>query len=479
MSTSQPSHEALRAFHENRAAILPALEAALHEWVVRMENQHIPINGDLIKATASRLFQKMPEYYGTEEPKWSEGWLGGFKGRFHIRKYKQAGDSGSVDRGKAEGRLRELQDIVASYASHDIYNADETGLYWLATPEYTLATKKQSGKKQKRNRVTIFPTVNADGSHKLSLWVIGQYATPRSFGKGKKNIQGLPLVWRNNPKAWMTSTIFKEYLEWFDGQMGGRKVLLLVDGFSAHESALKQNPSLNNTRVEFLAANTTSLYQPLDQGIINNLKLHYRRIWLDHMVRLLDDNRDPFQETPLLLALHWITDVWATRVTSTTIANCFKTSLLLGPIYGPERRPEDWEEEDEALLAIKAAAIKLRSIGAIQEVMQISNFINPEEEAVNESPDDLLDFLAELYSSKPTMEEEQEEGDATMDMSFKDGLKGLEAFMALEMQQDDCSFELLVTLRKRFGVLEARKAKATRQTTLNAFLNPPSVEAPL
>ena len=45
--------------------------------------------------------------------------------------------------------------------------------------------------------------------------------------------------------------------------MAGRKVLLLVDRFSAHVKALKElaaNVSLRNTKVEVLPANTTSIY---------------------------------------------------------------------------------------------------------------------------------------------------------------------------------------------------------------------------
>ena len=68
----------------------------------------------------------------------------------------------------------------------------------------------------------------------------------------------------------MTRGFFLEYLAWFDGQMVGRKVLLLIDSFSAHESTVKQLqedkaiPSLKNTRVEFLLVNTIVLYQPYD-----------------------------------------------------------------------------------------------------------------------------------------------------------------------------------------------------------------------
>jgi len=70
------------------------------------------------------------------------------------------------------------------------------------------------------------------------------------------------------------------WLTWFNKRISGRKVLLLIDGFSAHKAAVRtifKNGSLKNTRVEFLPPNYTSVYQPLDQGIIANFKLFYRR----------------------------------------------------------------------------------------------------------------------------------------------------------------------------------------------------------
>lgn len=67
----------------------------------------------------------------------------------------------------------------------------------------------------------------------------------------------------------MTGKIFKEYLLWFDGQMAGRQVILLIDGFSAHHAGLNllygESPrGLIHTKDVFLPVNTTSMSQPLD-----------------------------------------------------------------------------------------------------------------------------------------------------------------------------------------------------------------------
>jgi hypothetical protein len=65
----------------------------------------------------------------------------------------------------------------------------------------------------------------------------------------------------------MTGAIFKEWLFWFDSKMKGQKVALLMDNFSAHKAAVK-DIQLQNTIIIWLPANSTSRYQPLDQGII-------------------------------------------------------------------------------------------------------------------------------------------------------------------------------------------------------------------
>ena len=54
-----------------------------------------------------------------------------------------------------------------------------------------------------------------------------------------------------------------------------RQVLLLLDNFSGHEIT---GLELSNTRVEYFKPNLTSQIQPLDQGVIQTFKAHYRRL---------------------------------------------------------------------------------------------------------------------------------------------------------------------------------------------------------
>ncbi|KHE79181.1 DDE-domain-containing protein [Neurospora crassa] len=223
----------------------------------------------------------MPDFCLLKAPSFSVGWLAGFKRRHHIKKFRQSDESGSADIESSLEQIQRVKTLISLFGIDNTYNADETALYWLATPDTTLATCAQKGRKKQKDRITIFPCSNASSTHKLDLWILGKAKCPRAFGNDAIYIRNLPVVWRNNKTAYMTATIFIEYLYWFDRQMAGRRVLLLVDGFSAHVSAVKQlkeqhgDQYLRNTTIEFLPANTTSIYQPMDQGIINSLKLQY------------------------------------------------------------------------------------------------------------------------------------------------------------------------------------------------------------
>ena len=142
-------------------------------------------------------------------------------------------------------------------------------------PDRTLATRRLSGRKKNKERLSIALCANADGSHKLPPLIIGKYANPRCF----KNIDicNLPMTYRNNNKAWMLTTLFQDWLHDFDRQVGqkhrGQRVLLLLDNCTNHKI---EGLDLLNVDVHFLPPNTTSKIQPMDAGIIMSFKKHYR-----------------------------------------------------------------------------------------------------------------------------------------------------------------------------------------------------------
>jgi len=142
-------------------------------------------------------------------------------------------------------------------------------------PDRTLATRRLSGRKKNKERLSIALCANSDRSHKLNPLIIGKYAKPRCFKH--VDISNLPMIYRSNKKAWMLTTTFQEWLQEFDYQVGqkhrGERVLLLLDNCSSHKT---ENLTLSYVDVYFLPPNTTSKLQPMDAGIIMAFKKYYR-----------------------------------------------------------------------------------------------------------------------------------------------------------------------------------------------------------
>jgi hypothetical protein len=110
-----------------------------------------------------------------------------------------------------------------------------------------------------------------------------------------------------------------------------------MDNFPAHTAALELYPPPSNIHICWLLANSTSRYQPLDQGIIQSFKAYYQRQWLSYMLKAFDNNQNPMDTMNLHLAIRWIVRSWNNLVTNTTIYNCFRKSTLVSmPISPPQ-----------------------------------------------------------------------------------------------------------------------------------------------
>ena len=90
-----------------------------------------------------------------------------------------------------------------------IYNADETGLFWKLLPQKTLVTSDEKtvpGRKAEKARLTFLACTNATGEHKVRPLVLGKAKNPTCF----KNFT-LPVDYDYSKNAWMTSAIFENW----------------------------------------------------------------------------------------------------------------------------------------------------------------------------------------------------------------------------------------------------------------------------
>ncbi|KAM7298385.1 hypothetical protein ISCGN_018981, partial [Ixodes scapularis] len=113
--------------------------------------------------------------------------------------------------------------------------------------------------------------------------------------------------------------IFQDWLQKLNRQFAskGRKVVLVADNCSAHTKM----PELSMIRLIFLPPATTSLLQPMDQGIIKHLKGLYRKHLMARILLCLDQGKR--YEVTLLAAIHMLVKAW-TDMPSQVIANCFR-----------------------------------------------------------------------------------------------------------------------------------------------------------
>jgi hypothetical protein len=146
------------------------------------------MTGNMLKARAHQLWQALPQFANEQEPRWSTGWLDGFKKPFRIKEYIQHGKAASaaIDDPDNLAQMDRLRELCKEYELRNILNMDETGLNWKRTPDHSLATKAHSGTKKSKDRITIALTSNTDGSEKFVPWVIGKSKNPRCFSKIKR-----------------------------------------------------------------------------------------------------------------------------------------------------------------------------------------------------------------------------------------------------------------------------------------------------
>lgn len=297
-----------------RSAAHPELEEAVYKWVTEVRTHNLPMTGDMIRAKA----QQFSERLGIEGFRASEGWLARFRERHSLIFKHVCGERADVDEDLCENwKTSELARILAEYAPEDIFNCDETALFFKALPDKTITFKGDpcTGGKRSKERVTVLVAANMTGTERLPLLVIGKSKTPRCF----RNIPRLPTDYRFNKKAWMTREIFQDWLQKLNRQFAskGRKVVLVADNCSAHTKM----PELSMIRLIFLPPATTSLLQPMDQGIIKHLKGLYRKHLMARILLCLDQGKR--YEVTLLAAIHMLVKAW-TDMPSQVIANCFR-----------------------------------------------------------------------------------------------------------------------------------------------------------
>lgn len=281
-----------------RDEAIEKMEKGLSIWIEDQTQRKVPLSLQLIQAKALKLFES---FKTADSPSFtaSRGWFAKFKKRQSLHNIKITGEAASADTvAAAEFPAILLEHIQEKeYRPEQVFNADETGLFWKKMPSRTYVSTEERtapGFKAAKDRVTLLLCGNASGDFMVKPMMLHRSNNPRAL-KGL-NKQHLPVFWRSNKKAWVTAEVF---MDWFNNcfvhevqkYLASKnldfKVLLLLDNAPGHpeEDLHFAHP---NIEVMFLPPNTTSLIQPMDQGIIQAFKAYYTRRTLKGILDAMD-----------------------------------------------------------------------------------------------------------------------------------------------------------------------------------------------
>jgi len=126
--------------------------------VAQKRSQGVPISGPILTSKALELNQRLN--LSNESFKASSGWLCRFKSRHKIHQLSIQGEKMSADTDCVSDFKKLLSEFIEKeqLTLNQVYNCDETDLYWKALISKTLASQKEKtapGYKAHKERVTL------------------------------------------------------------------------------------------------------------------------------------------------------------------------------------------------------------------------------------------------------------------------------------------------------------------------------------
>lgn len=426
------------------------LDKAVFEWFKQARAAGVNFDGTILREKALEITDKL----GIDGFCASNGWIDRFKNRHGLCYRTVNGEAASVDTETVEAWKETVVSIIKDYEPRDIFNADEAGLFFKVQPSKTLSLKGKAchGGKCSKERLTVLLCCNSDGSEMMKPWVIGKFRNPRCL----KNIRHLPCHYNNNTKAWMTCYFFEEFLRYMDSKMGcqNRKVVLFLDNCSAHP---KDTASLRNVKVVFLPANTTSHLQPLDAGIIKNVKHFYRKCIVKRSLASVERGQQPAGVT-ILDAMHYLASAWS-AVTAATVEHCFNKCFGVRADDTTEAVGDgafaDCDELNTAMETVGASGIAYSDYASVDDAVVTSAMLSVD------------DIVAECADPCASDEEVEEEVERIPEPTFSSAVAALDLLRRYVRTSDDGESHMALQVLEGRLVLVGREKM--RQATLHDF----------
>ena len=232
-----------------REPVFSELDKACYLWFLQQCAKGAPVAGPVIQEKALHLFSALyPKNTQAGVFKASTGWLHRFCVRHGIRALSLQGELLSADVTAVEPFRSTIKELMEKegYSKDQVFNADETGLWWRLMPSVSLVAcgeKQAKNFKQSKDRVTLLACANASGACKLPLAFINKYKKPRCFNH--MYMATLPVHYYKQANAGMDANVFENWFhnkfvpsvkKYCNDNNVDYKVLLLIDNAPAHPS---------------------------------------------------------------------------------------------------------------------------------------------------------------------------------------------------------------------------------------------------
>ncbi|XP_059583233.1 tigger transposable element-derived protein 1-like [Alligator mississippiensis] len=420
----------------------------------------------------------------------SRGWFQRFRWRFNLHNRSISGEAASADVEAAEKFVDQFDEIIekGSYRLEQIFNVDETRLFWKKMPERSYIHKEAKtmlGFKVFKDRVTLLLRGNVSG-FKLKPFLIYRSENPRALKQVSKHT--LPIYYRANNKAWMTQALFEDWfincfipsVKHYCLEKGVPfKIILLLDNAPGHPQHLDDlHPDVE---VVYLPKNTTAILQPMDQGAIATFKVYCLRATFSKAIAATESDevtlRDCWKSYNILHCIKNIESAWE-GVTEKCMQGIWKKCLkvFVNNFEGFDK--------DEHVDVINKKIVELANVLNLDvEVKDIEELVEyVEGELTNE---DLIDLEAQQHLE----EEEEEERTEEVQKKFTvNGLAGVFSKMnaaILELEGMDLNVERFTKVERQMNELlrcyreiYEEKKKITKQTTLTGFFSKATPRTP-
>lgn len=131
----QLNHERSCASKRVRQTEHPEVTEMMDLWVSKAMGDGILLTGEVLRQKWN-AFAKLVGIPEEDRLKLSNGWLQSFKDRHGLKEMKRHGEAASASADTVEKERKRIQELIVKYGYelHDIFNMDETGLFYGYAP---------------------------------------------------------------------------------------------------------------------------------------------------------------------------------------------------------------------------------------------------------------------------------------------------------------------------------------------------------